>query len=156
MIEHALQQPVRIAVSLEQAVATLKAASFSAVLIDQWIYPVSLAQSNPLFQYLGSAVVVTVNFAISATDRVVRAARAALDQRDREARAARQEASALLLAELKDDVTALLLLCGLALQEPNLTEAVIGRLQTLEQVSNQIRRKLLAADDRKASAAGHA
>jgi hypothetical protein len=155
-IEQALQQTVRVASNLEQASAALKMASFSAVLIDQWIYPGSPAQFNLLFQHLGSAAVVTVNFAISATDRVVRSVRAALDQRDRESRAARREASALLLAELKDDVTALLLLCGVTLQEPNLIEAVAGRIRTIEQVANQIRRKLLAEDDRKASIAAHA
>ena len=54
---------------------------------------------------------------------------------------------------MKDDVTVLLLLCGVVLQEPNLTEAVIGRIQTMVQVANQIRGKLLGDDERKAGAA---
>ncbi len=152
-IEQGLQQPVQVASNLEQAGHAMKAASFSAVLIDQWIYPATPTQCNSLFQHVGSAVVVTVNFAISATERVMRTLRASLDQRDREILANRQETSATFRAELKDDVTVLLLLCGVVLQEPNLTEAVIGRIQTMVQVANQIRGKLLGDDERKAGAA---
>src|SRR5258708_2636683 len=82
--------------------------------------------------------------------------RAALEQRGREIRAARQDAVGLLRAELKDDVTALLLSCGLAFQERGLTETVTLRIKTIEEVAHQIRRKLSVDDNQPASIAAHA
>jgi len=120
------------------------------------IYEGSHAQTNLLFQHLSGAVLVPINFAISAMDRVVRTVRAALEQRGREIRAARQDAVGLLRAELKDDVTALLLSCGLAFQERGLTETVTLRIKTIEEVAHQIRRKLSVDDNQPASIAAHA
>jgi len=97
-----------------------------------------------------------VNFAISAVDRVIRAVRAALDHRTRETHLARQNACAVLRAELKDDVTALLLSCGIALQEASLTEEVAERVRKIEEVANHIRRKLLASEAEPSSSAAHA
>jgi DNA-binding NtrC family response regulator len=155
-LEQAFAQPVRVASNMEQACEEIKTAEFSAVLIDQWIDEMPSGKANLLFQRLGGAVPVTINFAISAMDRVVRTVRAALEQRDRESRMARQEAVGVLRAQLKDDVTALLLLCGLALQEPALTEMVAARIRTIEEVANQIRRKLSTDGGKPASVAAHA
>jgi len=155
-IDHAFQQPVRIVSSMEQASEELMSSAFSTVLLDQWLCEATPAKADFLFQHLGSAVPVTVNFAISAVDRVVRAVRTALEHRNRETHLARQNACAILRAELKDDVTALLLSCGIALQEPTLTETAAERVRTIEQVANQIRRKLLASEGDQVSCAAHA
>jgi hypothetical protein len=155
-VEQAFQQPVRIVSSLEQASEELMAGTFSAVLLDQWACETTPAKADFVFQHLGGAVPVTVNFAISAVDRVVRAVRTALEHRNRETHLARQNACAILRAELKDDVTALLLSCGIALQEPTLTETAAERVKMIEEVANQIRRKLLASEGDQASCAAHA
>jgi hypothetical protein len=43
---------------------------------------------------------------------------------------------------LKDDVTALLLSCGLALEEAGLSESAVGRLKQVEEAAIQIKSKL--------------
>src|SRR5690348_3507653 len=83
-MEHALQQPVRIVPTLEEGCQELQSDTFSAVLLDQWLCEAAPAKADFLFQHLGGAVPIPVNFAISAVDRVVRAVRAALEHRTRE------------------------------------------------------------------------
>ena len=152
-LELAFQQPVHTVDQFEQACENLKSNTFAAVLVDQSLCENAPGQADFLFQHLGGAVPVLVNFAISGVDRVVRTTRAALEHRVRETFLARQNARAVLRSELKDDVTALLLCCGIATQERGLTEAASQRLRQIEEIANEIRRKLLAADEKQATAA---
>ena len=155
-IEHAFERPVRIVSNLERGCEELQSGTFSAVLLDQWICEAAPAKADFLFQHLGSTVPVTVNFAISAVDRVVRVVRAALEHRNRETHLARQNACSILRAELKDDVTALLLSVGIALQEATLKEQAAERVRKIEEVAHHIRRKLLASEGEPSSSAAHA
>jgi hypothetical protein len=152
-LELAFQQPVQTVHDFEQACEKLKSNSFAAVLVDQSFCENAPGQADFLFQHLGAAIPVVVNFAISGVDRVVRTTRAALEHRVRETLLARQNARSVLRSELKDDVTALLLSCGIASHEPGLTEAAAQRLKQIEEIANEIRRKLLAADENQTSAA---
>ena len=152
-LELAFQQPVQTVPNFEQACEKLKSNTFAAVLVDQSGCENAPGQADFLFQHLGGAVPVVVNFAISGVDRVVRSTRAALEHRVRETFLARQNARAILRSELKDNVTALLLCCGIALQEPGLTETAVLRFKQVEEIANELRRKLLAADEKQATAA---
>jgi hypothetical protein len=60
---------------------------------------------------------------------------------------ARHNARLALRNELKDDVTALLLSCGLALEEPGLTETAIMRLKQVEAAASQIKSKLVLSEE---------
>ncbi len=48
--------------------------------------------------------------------------------------------------ELKDDVTALLLSCGMALDDAALNAAAVARVKVIEGVANQIKNKLALSE----------
>ena len=154
-IEGALDQPVRTVSSLDQACEELKSGSFSAVLLDQWIYENTPAKADFVFQHLGSAAPVIVNFAISSIDRVVRTARTCLEQRNREIQVARRQACLALRGELKDELTALALCCGTCLQDPALTPKAAERIKHIENIGHEIEHKLQAEEQNEAMAAAH-
>jgi hypothetical protein len=56
--------------------------------------------------------------------------------------------------ELKDDVTVLLLSCGMALEETALSEITRTRLQKIEQLAKHISEKLAITHQEHAAAAG--
>ena len=146
-IEHTFQQPVCVVASLQRGCEQLQAGIYSAVLLDQGIAETEPGQADFLFHHLGTAVPVLVNFGISGIERILRELRAAFNRRIRESLLARQNARISLRNELKDDVTALLLSCGIALDEPSMTEAAAARVRKIEEVANQIRSKLIATDN---------
>ena len=141
-IEEAFQQQVQVADTLHEGCERLRTGEYSAVLVDQWITEVEPAQADYLFHHLGTAVPVFVNFSISAMERILRELRAAFNRHGREIMVARHTARLGLRNELKDDVTTLLLSCGMALDDPALGEAAIARLKVIEGVANQIKSKL--------------
>ena len=155
-MEYALHEPVQATTSFEQACEEVKKADFSLVVLDQWMSEVSPAGTDSLFQNLGRAVPVLVNFAITGMDRVVAIVRSALERHVVEIHTARESASTTLRAQFKDDVTAVLLSCAVALQEPTLTPAAAERIKNVEELANRIRYKLLAGDTGKAGKAAHA
>jgi hypothetical protein len=154
-IEDTFQQRVHVAATLQEGCEHLQLEDYAAVLVDQWSTEVEPGQADYLFHHLGTAVPVFVNFGISGVQRVLRELRAAFNRQGRETMLARHNARLALRNELKDDVTALLLCCGLALEEPTLTEAAIMRLRQVQQAADQIKRKLaLSEGDESAVAAG--
>ena len=146
-IEHAFQRQVRVVSSLHEACGHLESEEYSAVLIDQWITEGEPGQADFLFHHLGTAAPVFVNFGISGIERIVRELRAALNRRGRETMLARHNARIALRDELKDDLTALLLSCGIALGEPGLNDASVARLRNIEEAANRIRYKLTVAEE---------
>jgi hypothetical protein len=94
-----------------------------------------------------------VNFGISGIERILRELRAAFHRRGRETVLAQQKARVVLWNSLKDDVTALLLCCGVILDDSTLEPGVAVRVKTIETVANRIRDKL-AAEENIADSAG--
>src|SRR3954466_15803599 len=74
-IEHAMQEAVQLASSLHEGVKRLRSGEFSAVVVDQWITEAEPEPTSVLFDHLGMAVPVFVNFGISGVERILRAAR---------------------------------------------------------------------------------
>ena len=146
-IESAFQRPVRVVPNLQQACEHLQMEEYSAVLIDQWITEAEPGQADFLFHHLGTAAPVFVNFGISGVERIVRELRAAFNRRGRETMLARHNARIALRNELKDDVTALLLSCGIALNEPDLGGPIQAKLRTLEEIANKIKEKLTVSEE---------
>jgi hypothetical protein len=66
---------------------------------------------------------------------------------------ARHSARQALRDELKDDVTVLLLSCGVVLEEPSLTESFRVRLQKIEELAKHISEKLAMSHQEHAAAA---
>jgi hypothetical protein len=146
-IEETFQQRVHVAATLQEGCEHLKLEEYAAVVVDQWITEVEPGQADYLVHHLGTAVPVFVNFGISGVERILRELRAAFNRRGRETMLARHNARLALRNELKDDVTALLLSCGLALEEPGLTETAIMRLKQVEAAASQIKSKLVLSEE---------
>ena len=88
------------------------------------------------------ATPVFVNFAISGIERVVRELRAALQRRTKEVQVARKVAEGALRNELKGTVTAILLSCEMALQAENLPTTAQVKLQAIDELGREMRKKL--------------
>ncbi len=153
-IEHAMQEPVQVAASLHQGVDYLRTAEYSAVVVDQWITEAEPEPTSVVLDHLGMAIPVFVNFGISGVERILRELRAALSRRGLETVLARHSARQALRNELKDDVTVLLLSCGVALEEPSLNESARARLQKIEELAKHIKEKLAMSQEEHAAAAG--
>lgn len=89
-----------------------------------------------------SAVPVYVNLAISGSERVVRELKQALRRSQKERQAARREAELALRNELKDNLTALLLSCELALAVPQLPAAAQAKIRSACDLAQDIRSRL--------------
>jgi len=155
-LEREFDQPVRIVANLEQACQELKANVFFAVLIDQLLCEAWPSQAEFIFQHLGSAAPITVNFAISDLDRIVRAVGTSLEQRKREIQIARRQACSALNADLKDDLTALFLSCGLGLQDATLPGHAAEQIRQIEEIAKHMKQTLLAEDVQEMTTAAHA
>jgi hypothetical protein len=153
-IEHAMQEAVQVASSLHEGVERLRSGEFSAVVVDQWITEAEPEPTSVDFDHLGMAVPVFVNFGISGVERILRELRAALSRRGLETVLARHSARQALRDELKDDVTVLLLSCGVVLEEPSLTESLRARLQKIEELAKHVSEKLAMSHQEHAAAAG--
>jgi hypothetical protein len=145
-IEDMFQQRVHLAATLHEGCEHLRLEEYSAVVVDQGITEVEPAQADYLFHHLGTAVPVFVNFSISGIERILRELRGAFNRHGRETLAARHAARLALFNELKDDVTALLLSCGIALDDPALSEASIARMKKVEEAAIQIKIKLALSE----------
>jgi hypothetical protein len=139
-IEHAMQEAVQLASSLHEGVERLRSGEFSAVVVDQWITEAEPEPTSVLFDHLGM-------------ERILRELRAALSRRGLETVLARHSARQALRDELKDDVTVLLLSCGVVLEEPSLTESFRVRLQKIEELAKHISEKLAMSHQEHAAAA---
>lgn len=145
-IEHAVQEPVQVASSLHEGCDRLRSDEFSAVIVDQWITEAEPEPTSILFDHFGAAVPLFVNFGISGLERILRELRAALSRRGREMVLARHVARQGLRDELKDDVTALLLSCDVALQELGLNNGAAQRLRKIRELAQQITAKLALSE----------
>ncbi len=153
-IEHAMQEPVQVASSLHEGGNCLRSREYSAVVVDQWITEAEPEPTSIVFDNLGMAVPVFVNFGISGVERILRELRAALTRRGHETVLARHSAQQTMRAELKDDVTALLLSCGIALSEPDISPPTKSHLEKIEELAKRMKEKLAVPNEEKAAAAG--
>lgn len=152
-IELTLNQGVQVAPSLCEGCDCLRTEEYSAVIVDQCVTDTEPEQAAVFFDHLRTAVPVFVNFGISGIDRIVRELRAALSRRGLETITARHIARQALRDELKDDLTALLLSCGVALEQPALSELSLMRLRTIAELADKIKSKLAVSEEEAASAA---
>ena len=147
---HSLQSgtgsAVEVAASLQEAGCQLREREYAAVVVDQFLVEAEPDESDPILQHLGSAIPVYVNFAISGIDRVVRETKTALARRTREELVARQSAERAIWSELREDVTAMLLSCDLALAVPNVPTPAIEKLRSVHDLACQIRTRLAGGE----------
>ena len=153
-IEHAMQEPVQVVSSLHEGCECLQSREYSSVIIDQWVTEAEPEPTSLVFDHLGMAVPVFVNFGISGVERILREVRAAMSRRALETALARHSARQALSEELRDDMTALLLSCGVALEETGLSETVRSRLQQIEDATKRMKHRLTAENEERAMTTG--
>ncbi|MBI3646348.1 MAG: hypothetical protein HY233_10335 [Acidobacteriales bacterium] len=145
-LHQATGEEVVLAESLRKAATLLRAESYVAVVLDQYLLETEPDETEAVMQHLGTAIPVQVNLAISSVERLVREVRAAVQRRKREEVAARQAAVSALHSELNGTITALLLSCELALDTPGLPSAAMEKLESAHSLVRKLRSQLQTAE----------
>ncbi|HUM05190.1 MAG TPA: hypothetical protein VLT90_07000 [Terriglobales bacterium] len=144
-IRRAVNENVVVAESLHKAAALLRAESYAAVVLDQYLFETEPHQTETVMEHLGTAIPLQVNLAISGVERLGREVRAAVQRRKREEKAARKAAVSALQAELNSTVTALLLSCEIALGTPGLPVEAREKLQSAHELIKKLCSQLEAS-----------
>lgn len=143
-ITHATTEPVKVAATLGQAAAFLKAEEFVAVIVDQQLQEADPDEAERVLRHMGMATAIYISLAISGVERVIRELRTALHRRKRETVIAQQGAEQKLRNELKDTVTALLLSCEMALRVPTLPPAAEAKMRAVDTLAREMQAKIAA------------
>lgn len=141
-IQEATGENAECVESVRRASKLLRSGEYSAVVVDQYLTECDPDSTEVLLQHCGTAVPVYVNLAISGSERVVRELKQALRRSQKERQAARREAELALRNELKDNLTALLLSCELALAVPQLPAAAQAKIRSACDLAQDIRSRL--------------
>jgi hypothetical protein len=138
----ALGCTVKLAAGHRAGVTELRHRDYSVVVVDDCMAEANPAATEVLWQSLGMAVPVQVNFALHGGSRLAREVQAAIGRREQQQVLALRAAASLLENELKSTVTGLLLQSQLALAEPQLTPKLAGKLELVVELAGSLRRRL--------------
>lgn len=141
-MQEATNEPAHVAGNFRQAAVLLRAQEYSAVVFDQALLDSEPDESEVMLQHIGAAIPVYINFGISSTPRVVRELRSALQRKKKESVAAHHAAEESLRNHLKDNVTAMLLSCEMALKAPELPQPAEAKLRAVYEQALEMRGKL--------------
>lgn len=145
VLQRELGQVTEVASSVRSALQAIRRRSYAAVVLDEMQAEADPLLAEALYRELESAVPVTINLAISGTERVVREVRSALRRREAERRQALESAARELRSELTDAVTGILLSSQLALQNSGLPPAVSEQMRAIYELASSLRERLGAA-----------
>lgn len=141
-LQQAAKEPVIVCTALPDALLQLEEKEFSAVVFDLLLLDAQPDEGETVLKHLGSAVPVYLNFAVTGSSRAVRELRGALQRRQREMLAAKNDARQALRHELRETVTALLLSCEMALQVPELPPPAETRMQAVASLAKEVSARL--------------
>jgi len=144
-LREAAGEGIVVAESLARAATLLRAESYLAVVLDQYLVETEPHEAENTLEHLGTSILVPVNLAISGMERLVREVRAALQRRQREELRARQAAIVRLQSELNGTITALLLSSELALETPGLPAAAAEKIEAVHELVKRLRKQLESA-----------
>ncbi|MGA7907863.1 MAG: hypothetical protein WCA16_10695 [Candidatus Sulfotelmatobacter sp.] len=130
------------AANLQQALARLREQTYSAVVIDQFILETEPDKSEQMFEHLGTAFPVYLNFAVSGMERLVREVRSALNRRKREESQARRSVENQMRSEMCETLTAMLLSCELAMAVPDVPASAAERIRAIDNLARELRLRL--------------
>jgi hypothetical protein len=133
---------VKFAPTQRTGLIELRHRDYSVVVIDDCLAEANPAATEVLWQSLGLAVPVQINFAFYGSSRLAREVQAAIGRREQIRVLALRAAASLLENELKSTVTGLLLQSQLALAEPELTPKLAGKLELVAELAGSLRRTL--------------
>jgi hypothetical protein len=146
---------VVMAESLSRATTFLRAESYLAVVLDQYLLEAGSGEVEATLAHLGTAIPVQVNLGISGMERLVREVREAVQRREREEVGARRAVMGRICGELNGTVTALLLSSELARETPGLSAAAAEKIESVHELVKKLRRQLEnggATEERKQAA----
>ena len=141
-LSSALGCTVKLAAGHRAGVTELRHRDYSVVVVDDCMAEANPAAIEVLWQSLGMAVPVQINFALHGGSRLAREVQAAIGRREQQQVLALRAAASLLENELKSTVTGLLLQSQLALAEPQLTPKLAGKLELVAELAGSLRRRL--------------
>jgi hypothetical protein len=144
-LHDALQFPVQVSKSLQQASLLLRTEEYLAVVLDQLSLEIDPDEGEILHSHLGSAIPVYVNFAINSKQRVVHEVEAAVRRRHADERVARLAAQKNLRSELKETLTAMLLSCDLLAASAGLPAPAQEKLRGVQELASHLQEQLGSA-----------
>jgi hypothetical protein len=133
---------VNVAANHRAGLAELRRGDYSVVVVDDTTAEANPAATEVLWQSLGRAVPVQINFAFYGGSRLAREVQAAIGRGEQQQVLALRAAAFRLENELKSTVTGLLLPSQLALAEPELTPKLTGKLELVAELAGSLRRQL--------------
>ena len=136
---------VEIARSRRAAVARLRRAPVSAVLLDTTLSDAEITTSELVWQNAVGAVPLEINLPLLGAVGVVRLLRSVLEGRRQAEVLGRQEAAAAVIQDLQSTITSLLLQSDLMLLEPA-TPALAQRVREVRQLTGMLRERLRQFD----------
>ena len=128
--------------NLQQALTRLREQTYSAAVIDQFILETEPDKSDQMFEHLGTALPVYINFAVSGMERLVREVRSALHRREREESQARRSVESQMRSEMSETLTAMLLSCELAMAVPDIPTIAAERIRAIDNLAREMRVRL--------------
>lgn len=141
-LRQATSEGIVMAASLREAADLLRADSYLAVVLDQYLLETEPEETEVVMRHLGTAIPIQVNLAIIGGPRLAREVRAAVHRRQQEEVSARRAAVNTLQCELNGTVTALLLSCELALGAPGLPRAATEKMESAHELVKKLRSQL--------------
>jgi hypothetical protein len=141
-LHSATGQETHWAENLQEAVGRLREQTYSAAVIDQFLFETEPEECDQMIEHLGTAFPVYVNFAVTGMDRLLRDVRSALHRRKREESAARQAVSEQMSSEMRETLTAMLLSCELAMSVPNVPDPAVEKIRTIDNLARVLRERL--------------
>jgi hypothetical protein len=141
-LSNVLGCPVKVAANQRAGMTELRHHDYSVVVVDDCTAEANPATTELLWQSLGMAVPVQINFAFHGGARMAREVQAAIGRREQQQVQALRAAASLLESELKSTVTGLLLQSQLALAEPEVTPKLAGKLELVAELASTLRRRL--------------
>jgi len=141
-LKEATGEETVLAANLQQGVAGLREQSYSAVVIDQFVLETEPDKSDQMFEHLGTAFPVYINFGISGMPRLVREVRSALHRRKREETQARRAVETQMRSDMCETLTAMLLSCELAMAVPDVPAPAAERIRAIDNLARELRLRL--------------
>jgi hypothetical protein len=128
--------------NLQQGMARLREQGYLAVVVDQFLVENEPAESDQMFQHLGTAFPVYLSFAVSGMERLVREVRSALHRRKREETQARRSVEQQIRSEMFESLTAMLLSCDLAMSVPGVPDPAVEKIRIIDNLARDMRQRL--------------
>jgi CheY-like chemotaxis protein len=138
----ALGCSVNVAPTHRAGLIALRHHDYSVVVVDDCLVEANPAAVELLWQSLGMAVPVQINFAFSGGARLAREVQAAIGRREQQQVMALRTAASVLENDLKGTLTGLLLQSQLVLAAPELPPSLAGKLEVVAELAGNLRRRL--------------